>query len=100
MESVLGDDGVVHACDDPESLRQALITLRDMSVDVLVICGGDGTYSYVLGHAEDVFGADAIPPVAILRGGTMNTTANALGVPKGKPHQLLSRLVDDLRAGD
>jgi diacylglycerol kinase (ATP) len=98
LSEVLGDEGQVFACGDAESLVTALTVLKREAISVLAICGGDGTYSYVMGHAEAVFGAESIPPVALLRGGTMNTTANGLGIAKGTPLKLLKRLVDDVRA--
>src|SRR5207237_10930609 len=43
----------------------------------------------------DVYGQGRapLPQVALLRGGTMNTVANSIGVPRGKPDGLLERLV-------
>ena len=99
LEAIVGQEGSVYACGDPETLVRALHALKRDQVSVLAICGGDGTYSYVMGHAETVFGADALPPVALIRGGTMNTTANGLGIPKGKPEQLLRELVATRREG-
>jgi diacylglycerol kinase (ATP) len=98
LEDILGDEGQVFACGDLETLLTALTTLKREDISVLAICGGDGTYSYIMGHAEAVFGAEALPPVALLRGGTMNTTANGLGVAKGTPHKLLKTLVGHVRA--
>lgn len=99
LERVVGDDGQVHECGDEETLDAALRALRDAGVSALAVGGGDGTYSYVMSRAEGVFGAEGIPPVALLRGGTMNTSAKGMGTPKGKPVQLLRALVEDLRAG-
>lgn len=98
LKEVVQDDGQVFACGDPESLVTALRVMQREDISVLAICGGDGTYSYVMGHAEAVFGSTNLPPVALLRGGTMNTTANGLGIPKGTPLKLLKALVDDLRS--
>ncbi len=39
----------------------------------------------------------SLPQVAFLRGGTMNTVANSIGVPHGKPEGLLDRLDPRLR---
>ena len=98
LQCVLGDQGQVHTCGDAQSLRAAMIASRDAGVSVLAICGGDGTNGIVIGAAEAAFGTDAIPRIALLRGGTMNTTATGLGVPRGRPTGLLSTLVANVRA--
>jgi diacylglycerol kinase family enzyme len=41
----------------------------------------------------DVYGGATMPQVALLRGGTMNTVANSVGVRRGRPEGLLGRLV-------
>ena len=41
----------------------------------------------------DVLGGSTLPQIAFLRGGTMNTVANAVGVRKGRPEGLLGRLI-------
>lgn len=99
LQSCVGDRGEVVACGDPESLDDALKAMKRDGVSLLAISGGDGTYGYVMGHAERVFGGDAIPKVALLRGGTMNTTANGLGIPRGTPRALLTSLVTHLNEG-
>ena len=98
MKRCLDTQGEVYACGDPESLDEALIALKEAQVSVLAICGGDGTFGYVMSHAERVFGTQGLPQIALLRGGTMNTTANGLGVAKGSPLHLLKRLIQDLES--
>jgi diacylglycerol kinase family enzyme len=44
----------------------------------------------------DVYGEKPIPPVALLRGGTMNTVANSVGVARQSSERLLARLIADL----
>ena len=98
LKACVGDEGQVFACGDPESLIDALTRLRESAISALAISGGDGTYGYIMGHAERIFGAE-LPPIALLRGGTMNTTANGLGVPRGTTLSLLKKLTDDYRSG-
>jgi hypothetical protein len=43
----------------------------------------------------DVYCARALPQLAFLRGGTMNTVANSVGVGKGRPEGILGRLLRD-----
>lgn len=99
LQRVVGDAGWVHVCSDSESLHEAMVALKGAGASVLAICGGDGTNGVVVGAAETVFGPDAIPKIALLRGGTMNTTAKGLGVARGRPLALLEALVRSLREG-
>ena len=66
---------------------------RDVGIDVLAISGGDGTNHVTLTGFLDVYGGATMPQVALLRGGTMNTVANSVGVRHGRPDGLLGRLV-------
>jgi len=58
------------------------------------IIGGDGTSASVITGLWRASTAQdrPMPQVALLRGGTMNTVANAVGVARGAPERLLSRL--------
>jgi diacylglycerol kinase family enzyme len=66
---------------------------RDVGIDVLAISGGDGTNHVTLTGFLDVYRGATMPQVALLRGGTMNTVANSVGVRRGRPDGLLGRLV-------
>ena len=76
-----------------EELSRTAEDFRRQKIDVLGIAGGDGTNYVTLTHFFDAYGSEPLPPVAFLRGGTMNTVANSLGLPSGKPEGLLDRLV-------
>jgi len=71
---------------------------RDRGVDVLAINGGDGTAHVVLTALMRAYGADPLPRIALLRGGTMNTVASGIGV-RGSPASLLGALVARYHAG-
>jgi diacylglycerol kinase family enzyme len=89
----LGDRGVVAV---PRSLDELSRTAEDFhrqNIRVLGIAGGDGTNHVTLTGFADVYGETPLPTVALLRGGTMNTVANSLRLPKGKPEGLLDRLI-------
>ncbi len=66
---------------------------KELSIDVLGIGGGDGTNHVTSPGFLNVYGARALPQLAFLRGGTMNTVANSVGVRRGKPEGLLGRLI-------
>jgi diacylglycerol kinase (ATP) len=91
----LGDHGVVRAACSIDELYRIAEDFRRAQIDVLAISGGDGTNHITLTGFLDVYGATAIPRIALLRGGTMNTVANSVGVRQGKPEGLLGRLIRD-----
>jgi diacylglycerol kinase (ATP) len=89
----LGDHGVVRAAGSIEELYRIAEDFRRFGIDVLAISGGDGTNHVTLTGFLDVYGGAMMPRVALLRGGTMNTVANSVGVRHGRPEGLLSRLI-------
>jgi diacylglycerol kinase (ATP) len=91
----LGDQGIVREARSIDELYRIAEDFRRAAIDVLAISGGDGTNHVTLTGFLDVYAGETIPRVALLRGGTMNTVANSVGVRHGKPEGLLGRLVRD-----
>src|SRR5580704_2058769 len=89
----LGNHGVVRAARSIDELYHIAEDFRRVDIDVLAISGGDGTNHVTLTGFLDVYGGAMIPQVALLRGGTMNTVANSVGIGPGRPEGLLGRLV-------
>jgi diacylglycerol kinase family enzyme len=89
----LGDHGVLRTAGSVEELYRIAEDFRRVDIDVLAISGGDGTGHITLTGFLDVYDGHTMPHVALLRGGTMNTVANSVGVRHGKPEGLLGRLV-------
>ena len=92
MSFMLGTRGKVAQPQSRDDLVEQARRFRDERVDVLAVNGGDGTLHMVLTAFIEAYGDSPIPPVAILRGGTMNTIAGGLGV-RGSPEALLSALL-------
>ncbi len=95
LARTLGDHGVVRAARSIDELYRIAEDFRRDDIDVLAISGGDGTNHVTLTGFFDVYGPATMPQVALLRGGTMNTVANSVGVSKGRPEGLLGRLIRD-----
>jgi hypothetical protein len=93
LSRALGDHGVVRTASSHEELARIAEDFRKLDIDVLGISGGDGTNGVTLTGFLKVWADQPLPPVAFLRGGTMNTVANAVGAPRGKPDGLLARLI-------
>lgn len=101
LEATAGDGALVAPCDDPASTTAFLEAALDAEVEIIAVAGGDGTTGHVIARAAEVWGAAGLPlpAFALLRGGTMNTVANGLGLSRGSPTALLSRLRERLRPG-
>ncbi len=89
----LGDHGVLRTAGSVEELYRIAEDFRRVDIDVLAISGGDGTGHVTLTGFLNVYDGHTMPHVALLRGGTMNTVANSVGVRDGRPEGLLARLV-------
>lgn len=87
--------GVVRQARSIDELYRIAEDFRALEIDLLGISGGDGTNHVTLTGFIDVWGGRALPQIAFLRGGTMNTVANSVGVRRGKPDGLLARLIRD-----
>lgn len=93
LAKTLGDAGIVREAHSLDELYRIAEDFQRLEIDVLGISGGDGTNHVTLTGFIDVYKTKSLPQVAFLRGGTMNTVANSIGVPRGKPEGLLDRLI-------
>jgi diacylglycerol kinase (ATP) len=89
----LGDQGVVRTAKSRDDLARIAEDFRRLEIDVLGISGGDGTNYVTITGFLAVYADEPLPPLAFLRGGTFNTVANAVGVPRGRPDGLLAGLI-------
>ena len=93
LARALGDHGVVRECRSIDELHRAAEDFKRLEIDVLGISGGDGTNHVTITGFLNVYAGMALPRLAFLRGGTMNTVANSVGVPREHPEGLLGRLI-------
>jgi diacylglycerol kinase family enzyme len=90
---ILGQDDNHELTNRIEDVGDAARQFKENNIDILALNGGDGTNHVTLTKFIEVWGKDALPKIALLRGGTMNTVSNAVGV-KGTPSRLLANLVE------
>lgn len=98
LRAILGRDGEVVATRSAAELRDTIERFVARGCDPIGICGGDGSNLSTMSQLVERLGPERLPRIAILRGGTVNTVANNLGI-RGRPEELLGRLVARLRAG-
>ena len=89
MRALCGNEAELCLTDDADALAATASRLADQRCQHLAIVGGDGTASAVLTHIARAYGDRLLPTISLLRGGTMNTVANGLGVSRGRPLALL-----------
>jgi diacylglycerol kinase (ATP) len=98
LRDVLGADGLVRAPGSREELGAVAAEFLSRGVKVLAIAGGDGTHHVTLTGFARVYGDRPLPAVALVRGGTMNTVADSLAIPRESAAKRLARIAADLRA--
>ena len=87
LRSAMGSRGTLHTTSSLDELEQVAAELAqraDPNHDVVAIYGGDGTLHHTLGALIRHRGVRALPRVAILPGGNLNTVARGLGMRRDR----------------
>jgi diacylglycerol kinase family enzyme len=100
MVDVLGAFGWVRVTPTIDSIDDVAREFHDRGIDILAICGGDGSDHCTLTACHRVWGAEKLPLLLPLRAGTINYVADATGGRRGTPEQVLARVVRDYRRGN
>ena len=93
LRAIAGSRAVIFATERRDLTDAVAEGVRERGTGTVAVIGGDGTISNVLTALHRAYGDAPLPRIALLRGGTMNTTANAFGVPRRQPEELLRRLL-------
>lgn len=99
LRSMLGARGMLLSEPGVEPLDDFLREAFASNVDVLGICGGDGTQHLTLTRALPIWGDAPLPQILPLRGGTMNTVSTSVGVPRRSPEKLLASFLTRAATG-
>jgi diacylglycerol kinase (ATP) len=95
---LIGAHGQSEATRSLDDLHRVCEDFYKERIEILGISGGDGTLHHTLTAMIRAYGDDPLPPVAILRGGTMNTVAASFGI-RGETPRLLFELIDKHKRG-
>jgi diacylglycerol kinase (ATP) len=98
LRALLDGEGEVVDASTQEELAVAVERFKGRGIDVLGVNGGDGTGHVVLSAFARAYGASPLPALALLRGGAMNTVADAHKV-RGSPESILKAILERRRAG-
>lgn len=99
FEAIVGDAGMVRVTPDLESIERVVREFVAARVDILAVCGGDGTHFRTLSALRRVHGDGALPLFLPLRAGTMNYIARSIGCMRGGPEHVLAHVTRDYRHG-
>lgn len=99
MARIVGSLGLVRVTETLEALDQAVQEFRDREIDILAICGGDGSDHCTLTALGRVWGDRPLPPLLPLRAGSINYVADVAGWRRGSPEHGLAAIVRDYRRG-
>ena len=99
LQEILGDDGWVEQTNGVRAIDDTAKRFRERGIDILAVCGGDGSYHCTLTGFRAVYKDAPLPMLLPLRAGTINYLADAIGGRRGKPEQVLARVVRDHRKG-
>jgi diacylglycerol kinase family enzyme len=92
-------DGLVCETESLDELEELAREFRDRRIDVLAICGGDGSFFRALSAMVRAYGDQPLPRFLPLRAGSMNTIARSVGCRHGSPERMLASALADYRAG-
>lgn len=98
LKKILGDSGEVIQTRSIEELPDALKDFVKKGFDILGVNGGDGSMHLVLSAFINAMPDQPLPKIVALRGGTMNTMPNSVGL-KGSTIYIAQKLVKKYRSG-
>lgn len=75
-----------------EELDNGLERAKAHNTNIIAIVGGDGTIGVTVTAIVRTWNKLPLPVIALLRGGTMNTIANSINIPRGRPEHLARAL--------
>ncbi|PKL18349.1 MAG: hypothetical protein CVV49_06505 [Spirochaetae bacterium HGW-Spirochaetae-5] len=93
------DKVFVSAPQSVEDLKAIAEQYKKEKIDYLCIGGGDGTIHLVLSELVNVYHPEQVPPVLILKGGTMNNIARTVK-NKGEGSGILKRLIKKIEKNE
>ena len=96
LRRVLDSEGVFREARTFEEIANIAREFRRSRIDILVIDGGDGTLHHTLSAFIPIYSGTDLPPIGLLRGGTMNTIASSLGI-KGLSEAILQRIISTIK---
>jgi diacylglycerol kinase family enzyme len=99
LQHIVGEDGFVTQTNGLREIDDVAREFRDRSIEILAVCGGDGTIFRTVTAFRRVWGDTELPMLLPLRAGTINVIASSIDCIHGSPERVLSHVVHDFRRG-
>jgi diacylglycerol kinase (ATP) len=99
LQGIVGEDGLVAQTNGLGAIDDVARRFLDRGVDILAVCGGDGTIFRTVTAFRRVYGERELPMLLPLRAGTINVIAGSIRCMHGSPERVLSHVVHDFRRG-
>ena len=97
--SMVGGDYVdVRLTSSLEELEDVVRDFMERRVACIGVSGGDGSLHHVMTRCMRIYGEGRMPPLLILKGGTMDNVSRSIDL-RGKGPDILKRLVTDMENG-
>ncbi|WP_186646268.1 diacylglycerol/lipid kinase family protein [Fluviispira vulneris] len=77
---ILANNGQLEVTRSLEQLNQVCQEFSERNINLVGIVGGDGSISLVLSAIYKAYGAERLPKILLLKGGTINFLASNLGI--------------------
>ena len=99
LAAVLGDEGQIYQTRVPEEIQPIADKLVRQDIEILAVCGGDGTLHHTLTAFIRAWGGEFPPVLLPLKGGAMNTIYKSVGCKYGA-EQNLSGIIEKRKRGE
>ena len=99
FRTIVGNDGEVVATRDLAHVDETLARFHERDVDIIAVCGGDGSFYHVVSRVVKIWGPQSIPLLLPLRGGTINNLSRTIRARRRRPESMLSHVLKDYRQG-
>ena len=96
LKQILKNDGHLHVTKDIQELKDVCQEFKDRHIDLIGLCGGDGSISLCLTELHKAYRGLKLPKIFILGGGTINILARNLN-RSNCPQKNLARLLKNLK---
>ena len=93
LAEMAGERAVLFETPDLDAVEETARICLERGIEVLALNGGDGTNHHTLSRFVKIYQDAPLPLIYLLRGGTMNSVADSLGVTRGRPKKLMDALV-------
>ena len=87
LQHIVGTDGIVAQTNGLREIDDVAREFLDRSIEILAVCGGDGTIFRTVTAFRRTWGDRELPMLLPLRAGTINVIASSIDCSHGSPER-------------